>query len=386
MKIAILLETNYTGGGGPYVHSINTCIDLKKYCSKSNNIMVYTQFLGTFRALRELKIPVKLFSYSFLDKVLLKISSLKVLRCLTTIINIKTSLEKSLLKNKNDLIIFPVISNLIFCLKKIRFISSILDLEHFKHSTFPEIDKKEFKNRENIYFYAVKKSKLIITSCENIKKNIHKHYMVKKEKVFVIPYTPNSFEKKKKPSIEFINKFKKIKNYFFYPARIFGHKNHIVLLKAVKILNKKNIKVNLVFSGNDRGYKKILDSYIEKNEINNVIFTGFLSSGEMHHMYNNCKGVVFTTLWGPNAIPPLETWSYKKPLVYNNRLEDDVTKGTALIGNIEDPNFVANSIVKILKNKYKKSFILKGYNTLQSIKKDSKRCYKDLNRKLNFLT
>ena len=106
----------------------------------------------------------------------------------------------------------------------------------------------------------------------------------------------------------------------------------------------------------------------------------------MHHMYNNCKGVVFTTLWGPNAIPPLETWSYKKPLVYNNRLEDDVTKGTALIGNIEDPNFVANSIVKILKNKYKKSFILKGYNTLQSIKKDSKRCYKDLNRKLNFLT
>ena len=198
MKIAILLETNYTGGGGPYVHSINTCIDLKKYCSKNNNIIVYTQFLGTFRTLRKLKIPVKLFSYSFLDKVLLKISSLKVFRCLTTIINIKTSLEKSLLKNKNDLIIFPVISNLIFCLKKIRFISSILDLEHFKHSTFPEIDKKEFKDRENIYFYAVKKSKLIITSCESIKKNIHKYYMVKKEKVFVIPYTPSSFEKKKK--------------------------------------------------------------------------------------------------------------------------------------------------------------------------------------------
>ena len=96
-------------------------------------------------------------------------------------------------------------------------------------------------------------------------------------------------------------------------------------------------------------------------------------------------GVVFTTLWGPNAIPPLETWSYKKPLIYNDRLEDDVRQGTALIGNIKDPKFIANSIEKILKNRYKKSFILNGYNRLQLIKKNSKRCYINLNKKLSFL-
>ena len=123
---------------------------------------------------------------------------------------------------------------------------------------------------------------------------------------------------------EFLEKYKKIKNYFFYPAQIWGHKNHITILKAVKILNRKNKVINLVFSGRDRGYKKILDAYIEKNKIRNVYFTGFLNSGEMHYIYKNCKAVIFTTLWGPNAIPPLETWSYKKPLIYNNRLEDDV--------------------------------------------------------------
>ncbi|MDA9604793.1 glycosyltransferase [Candidatus Pelagibacter sp.] len=385
MKIAILLETNFTGGGGPYVHSINTCIDLKKYCGKKNDIIVYTQFLGTFRALKKLKIPAKLFSYSLMDKILLQLSSFLFFRYLTTKINFKTSLEKSLLENKNDLIFFPVLSNFVFCLKKIKFVSSILDLEHFKHSIFPEINKKEFKYRENIYYYSIKNSQLIITSCESIKDNICRHYFVNKKKVFVIPYTPSAFATKKKPSIEFLNKFKKIKNYFFYPARIFGHKNHITILRAVKILNKKNIKVNLVFSGNDRGYKRILDNYIEKNKIKWVNFTGFLSSGEMHHIYKSCKGVVFTTLWGPNAIPPLETWSYKKPLIYNDRLEDDVRQGTALIGNIKDPKFIANSIEKILKNRYKKSFILNGYNRLQLIKKNSKRCYINLNKKLSFL-
>ncbi len=386
MKIAVLLETNHKGGGGPYVHSVNTCINLKKYCGKKNDIVVYTQFLGTFRELEKLKIPVIFFSYSFIDKILLKLSSIKFFRYLTNIFNIKTSLENIVLEDKNDLIIFPVLSNLVFCLKKIKFISSILDLEHFKHSIFPEIDIKEFRSRENIYLYSVKYSQLIITSCESIKKDICKYYHANKEKVFVIPYTPSVFEKKKKPNKEFINKFKKIKNYFFYPARIFGHKNHISILRAAKILNRKNIKLNLVFSGNDRGYKKILDNYIEKNKIKWVHFTGFLSSGEMDYIYKNSKGIVFTTLWGPNAIPPLEAWFYKKPLIYNDRLEDDVRQGTALIGDIKDPKFIAKSIETIFKDRYKKSFILNGQNRLQLIKKNSKRCYIKLYIKLKSLT
>ena len=263
-----------------------------------------------------------------------------------------------------------------------KFISTLLDLEHFKHSTFPEITKKEFNYRENLYFYSLKRSKLIITSCESIKKNLCRHYKINEKKVFVIPYTPSNLFIKKKLNKEFLNKYKIIKNYFFYPAQIWGHKNHLVILKAVKILNKKSIYVNLVFSGRDRGYRKVLDSYIFKNKIKHVFFTGFLSSGEMHYMYKNCKGVIFTTLWGPNAIPPLETWSYHKPLIYNNRLEDDVTQGTAILGNVNDPDYVANSIEKILKNRYNKNFIINGNNKLQLVKKNSKRQYTNLNKKL----
>ena len=384
MKISILLETN-SSGGGSFTHSVNTCLDLKRFCGTKNEIIVYTQFKKSFEILKDLKIPVKLFSHSFLDKLLLKLSLFKIFRFLTDLINIKISVEKTIIENKSDLIFFPVLSNTVFCLKKMRFISTLLDLEHFKHSTFPEITKKEFNYRENLYFYSLKRTKLIITSCESIKKNLCRHYKINKEKVHVIPYTPSNLFIKKKLSREFLNKYKKIKNYFFYPAQIWGHKNHLVILKAVKILNKKNINVNLVFSGRDRGYRKTLDLYIENNKIKNVFFTGFLTSGEMHHMYKNCKGVIFTTLWGPNAIPPLETWSYQKPLIYNDRLEDDVTKGTAILGNINDPNYIANSIEKILKNRYSKNFIINGNNKLQLVKKNSKRQYIKLNKKIIFL-
>jgi len=384
MKIAILLETN-SSGGGSFTHSVNTCLDLKRSCKKKEEIIVYTQFKNSFEILKKLKIPVKFFSHSFFDKILLKISVFKFFRIFTNILNIKTTIEKTIIKNKSDLIFFPVLSDTVFCLKKMKFISTLLDLEHFKHSKFPEITKKEFKYRENLYFYSLRRSVLIITSCESIKRNLCNHYKINKKKVFIIPYTPSNLFVETKLKREFLEKYKKIKNYFFYPAQIWGHKNHITILKAVKILNRKNKVINLVFSGRDRGYKKILDAYIKKNKIRNVYFTGFLSSGEMHYIYKNCKAVIFTTLWGPNAIPPLETWSYKKPLIYNNRLEDDVQKNTALIGNVKDVKFIANSIEKILNNKYNKNFILNGSIKLQIIKKNSRKQYIKLNKKLSFL-
>jgi hypothetical protein len=67
-------------------------------------------------------------------------------------------------------------------------------------------------------------------------------------------------------------------------------------------------------------------------------------------------------------------------------LEDDVTRGTAILGNVNDPNYVANSIELILKNRYNKNFIINGNNKLQLIKKNCKRQYINLNKKLIFLT
>ncbi len=384
MKIAVLLETNYSGGGS-FTHSVNTCYDLNRFKKNKDNIIVYTQFEHNYEILKKLKIPTKLFAHSFIDKLILKLSIFKIFRSILSILNIKLSIENNLIKNQFNLIFFPVLSNTALCIKNLKFVSTLLDLEHFKHSKFPEITFEEFKYREKLYFHSLNKSEIVITSSESIKKNLCKHYNISKSKVLIIPYTPSNLFTEKAINKQFIKKYKKIRNYFFYPAQIWGHKNHIVILKAAKILREKNIKVNLIFSGRDRGYKKVLDKFINKNNLKNIFFTGFLSSGEMHFIYKNCKGVVFPTLWGPNAIPPLETWSYKKPLIYNNRFEDDVTSGTALVGDIKNPYYIANSINKILNNRYNKNFIIKGYNKLQIVKKNSKKSYINLNRKIQSL-
>ena len=174
MKIAILFETPYSGGGS-FTHSINVCLDLKRFINNNKKIIIYTNFKKNYEIIKKLGLPVILFNYSLIDKIIHKLSFYKFFRILFNSFDLTISLEKKLISDNVDFIYFPVISQSVFAIKKINYVSSLLDLEHFKHSIYPEITKKEFLYREKLYFHCLPKSKLIITSYESIKKkNIKK--------------------------------------------------------------------------------------------------------------------------------------------------------------------------------------------------------------------
>ena len=189
--------------------------------------------------------------------------------------------------------------------------------------------------------------------------------------------------RRKKNYLKVKKELKSFNNYYFYPAQIWGHKNHISILKAAKILEKKGYNINFVFSGRDRGYKKFLDDYIEKHKVKNIFFTGYLKSNEMNYVYKKCSGIIFTSLFGPNAIPPLEAWFYKKPLIYNNKLIDDVNASVAKCINVKDPKEISKAIIYIENNKYSKKLINNGSKKLRSIEIKSQYRYKVLNKILS---
>jgi len=384
MKIAILFESQPSGGGS-FSHSLNVCINIRKYLDKKHEFIVYTNFKKNYDALIKLNIPCIYFKYNFLDKLMIKLSQFSYFRIISNFLSMTLSLEKKFLKDKIDLIYFPVISGAIFHLKKINFSLSFLDTEHFKYDVFPEITIDEFNKRENMYRYCLKKSLLTIVSQLSIKKEICKHYKLSADQVIVIPYTPSQIFNKTNRSDKIRKELKVLKNYIFYPAQIWGHKNHISILKAAKIIQKKGLKSLFVFSGLDRGFKKDLDNFIKLNNIKNIFFSGYLNSKEMDYVYKNCKGVIFTSLFGPDAIPPLEAWSYKKPLIYNNRFEDYVSKNTAITINIKNPKLISDAIIKILNNKYNRKFILNGTKKLNFVEKQSIDGYKCLNDRLDKL-
>jgi glycosyltransferase involved in cell wall biosynthesis len=383
MKIGILLETS-SSNGGSFSNSINTIIDLLKNIKNIDSIIVYTHLTENYKILKKLNIPCKLFKYNLWDKILRTLSKFRIVKFFFLYFKLELSVEIFFIKEKTDLIYFPTLSNTLYFLKKVRFIATILDLVHLNYSSFPEISYKEYKLREDLHNCVARNSFLIITSCQTLKDQISERYKISSDKIIIIPYLPCKLFRKSILNNNFYKKkYEKFNKYIFYPAQIWSHKNHITILKANKILKKNKINVQFIFSGKDRGYKINLEKYISKNRLDNVFFAGFVSPDEMDFLYRNSSAVIFTSLVGPDAIPPLEAWKYKKPLIYNAKNLDYVSKNNAIVTDIQNPKLVAKMVSKVLNNNYNNKLIINGTKTLKLINKQVKSGYKSLEHKIN---
>ena len=77
--------------------------------------------------------------------------------------------------------------------------------------------------------------------------------------------------------------------------------------------------------------------------------------------------------------------SYKKPLIYNDKLIDDVNASVAKCINVKNPKEIYKAIIYIEKNKYSKKLINNGSKKLQSIELESRNRYKMLDKILDKL-
>ena len=85
-----------------------------------------------------------------------------------------------------------------------------------------------------------------------------------------------------------------------------------------------------------------------------------------------------TSYFGPTNLPPLEAWSYNKPIIYNKSFQNELGRNTCEFVNVDDYKEISDSIKKVANNKYNKSKIKKGNASLQKMRKNYK-------KKINFL-
>lgn len=204
----------------------------------------------------------------------------------------------------------------------IPYIVPVWDLQHRQQPYFPEVSSTgwTWDTREQFYSSVLPKATYIITGTNEGKKDIHKLYSIPEERIRVIPLPTPTFALK---NTDHLNNYKLIfddnmlTNYIFYPAQFWPHKNHIVLLHALKILEKEyNIVCNLVCSGSDHGnLDYILSTTKELGIEGRVIFVGFVSIEELSILYKNASCLIFPSLFGPDNLPPLEAFGFGCPVI-----------------------------------------------------------------------
>jgi len=276
-----------------------------------------------------------------------------------------------------DLVYFVSPSNLVIDLKNINYVFTVWDLCHLSHPEFPEVrQKNQFEIRENLFNSVLNKSFRIIVDSKYTKKQIVSKYRIDKRRIKIIPFEPNSnLEKNIKPYFQDsliekqINKFS---HFLLYPAQYWSHKNHIYIIKAIKILSKKtNFNIGVVFTGANKGNLDYLRIFARKNKIEEkIIFLKFVTDSDLTNLYKKCLFVVMTSYFGPCNLPPLEGFKFGKPVLYpkiNSFINE--FKDSPVYIDLKDPNSMVNEVIKLFEDKtYCNLHIQKGFKYLEKRK------------------
>jgi glycosyltransferase involved in cell wall biosynthesis len=262
---------------------------------------------------------------NLLPNICLKENLIKIVNSININCNInsrqsfKLSNEVEKLINKYNIQIMWFVT-LAYVPVKIPYIITLWDLAHRAYPFFPEVSVTgwTWENRENHYISTLPKATYIFTGTYAGKDEIIQFYNIQDKKIKVIPFPVPGFALLESMSHTEVNiNFKIDKQYLFYPAQFWPHKNHIVLLYTLKILHDKySLDFDLVFTGSDKGNLKYIKKMTEKLNLNKKVhFLGFVSTNELINLYKNAFAMIFPTFFGPDNIPPLEAFSLGCPVI-----------------------------------------------------------------------
>ena len=104
----------------------------------------------------------------------------------------------------------------------------------------------------------------------------------------------------------------RIKNRFVYPANFWPHKNHLILVEALRLAQDQyGEKIELLLTGVDKGALKFLQLRINELSLQeNVTLAGFVTEESLARVFQTSNALVFPSLIGPDNLPPLEAMSH----------------------------------------------------------------------------
>jgi len=174
----------------------------------------------------------------------------------------------------------------------------------FQEEFLPQFfSKKEIAKRKKYQTNIVSQGDYVVFSSKDAQSHFHTLYPKAPAKSFVIPFAVTHPDISTLDTVEILKKHKLPKKYFFTPNQFWGHKNHIIILKAIKRAKDEGTEVFVAFSGKDYDYRNqeyvsSLKMYIkEHNLASNVSFLGFLDRKEQLLILKNSIAVVQPSLF-----------------------------------------------------------------------------------------
>lgn len=174
----------------------------------------------------------------------------------------------------------------------------------FQEDHLPEyFSEKEIKERKEYQRKVLSKGDFVVFSSNNSKNDFNRLYPKSKVKQKVLNFAVTLPDFSHLKLEEVLRKYCLTKHYFFCPNQFWAHKNHIVILKAVKLMKEKGIKTQIAFSGKEKDYRNLdnfekLKEFVKNNKLDKYVkFLGFIDRLDQLCLMKNSIAIVQPSLF-----------------------------------------------------------------------------------------
>ncbi len=236
---------------------------------------------------------------------------------------------------------------------------------------FTEDDLK-FRDKHNS-FIAYENENNIVFSSFDAKKDFDTFFPNHKAKAKVLHFAVTHQNYENLSFINIANKYKIPENYFFSPNQFWAHKNHIIILKAIKILKEQGFSYTVVFSGRmhdhrNIGYSNDLLNFVKDNKLEeNIYFLGFIDRAEQLKLMKESIAIIQPSLFEGWSTVVEDTKAMNQSIILSDlKVHREQMQDNVLFFNPNDATDLANKLQNFNKNSIKINKINTDYN--QNIK------------------
>lgn len=240
---------------------------------------------------------------------------------------------------------------------------SVTTVHDLTTARFRNPDKQPviFWIKQQVYKFVIhtvaRKSAAIMTPSQFVKDDLVKFARVSPEKVTVTHEAADAIDSPATPLPDLQNK-----QFIMYIGRPTPHKNLPRLIDAFVQLQKDHPSLWLVLAGKkDANYRRIEADVVARG-IKQVLFTDFITEGELRWLYEHTGAYVFPSLSEGFGLPGLEAMMHGAPVVSSNATcLPEIYGESAHYFDPLDVNDMANKINDVLTDSaLRKELIKKG--------------------------
>jgi len=263
---------------------------------------------------------------------------------------------------------YPVLDTLTFPMDK-----QVVFIPDIQHEHFPEFfSRSALLSRRGAFSRTLRSAGAIGTISEFARRTILEFEQTQCTDVFLMPPAPQvtmdaDFAS---PSREFRDRLTAIGRFFFYPANLWKHKNHLRILEAFKLFKQTTgSDVAMVFTGHGEGWAKLSELY-SRLPLHHL---GFVSRAELRYLFQHSLALTFFSLYEGFGMPLLEAFEFNCPVICSNTTSLPEVGGNAVVTcDPTDVAAMAQLMNKIsISSELRQSLIEAGNNRLAAFSWES---------------